>query len=113
LLRLPWVVAPIFQEFFQEHMATVCEFVKNDEQPDPREPKKTIVFYVLSFFGREVSKQFSDFEALKAQLTQVGFRAANSRDPGGPTGPLDTRLRTPSTLSRKGKCHTKRLRPPA
>ena len=76
--------------------------MKNDEQPDPSKPKKTIVFYVLSFHGREVSKQFSDFEALKAQLIQVGFRAANSRDPGGPTGPLGTRLRTPSTLSRKG-----------
>ena len=79
-----------------------ARFVKNDEQSDPSKPKKTIVFYVLSFHGREVSKQFSDFEALKAQLTQVGFRAANSRDPGPHRTPWHP-LADPFNPLQKGK----------
>jgi hypothetical protein len=37
-------------------------------------------------------------------------RAANSRGPGGPTGPLRTPSRTPRTLSREGTRHRKRAR---
>ena len=40
----------------------------------------------------------------------VALRAANSRGPGGPTGPLRTPSMTPWTLSRWGKCHRKRFR---
>ena len=38
----------------------------------------------------------------------VEIRAANSWDPGGPTGPLGTPSRTPWILSRQGTWHRKR-----
>ena len=42
--------------------ARMAEFVRNDEKPDPSNPKKTAVYFVMSFRGVECSKRFSDFE---------------------------------------------------
>ena len=39
------------------------------------------------------------------RLVMAANRAANSRGPGGPTGPPDTRSRTPGTLSGLTKTH--------
>ena len=47
-------------------------------------------------------------DCANALTMTVHDRAANSRGPGGPTGPLSTPSMTPWILSRWGKCHSKR-----